>query len=45
MQKYSELQVISIIKELFENLEVKEVERVMAWLQVYEEQRFEQEFE
>jgi len=43
--KYNELQTISIIKELLDNLDIKEVERAMAWLQVYEEQRFEQEFE
>jgi hypothetical protein len=37
----TEIQALNIIKQLFENLEVQEIERIMAYLRVYEEQRIE----
>jgi len=37
----TEIQALNIIKQLFENLETQEIERIMAYLRVYEEQRIE----
>jgi hypothetical protein len=37
----TEIQALNIIKQLFEGLEAQEIERIMAYLRVYEEQRIE----
>lgn len=39
--KMTEIQALNIIKQLFEELKAEEVERIMAYLRVYEEQRIE----
>ena len=41
----NEMQVLSIIKELLNKLSVNEVERIVAWLEVYIEHRLEDDID
>ena len=40
MSQSNEMQTIIIFKQLLDTLSMDEIERVMAWLEVYAEQKF-----